>query len=36
MSATETRIEWSGTLEVHYPIRPTVHTLLTETSVSCA
>ena len=33
---TETRIEWSGTLEVHYPIRPTVHTTAKETAVSCA
>lgn len=37
MSATqETRIEWTGNIEVHYPIKPTVHTTLTETAVMCA
>jgi hypothetical protein len=37
MSTTEeTRIEWTGNIEVHHPIRPTVHATLTETMVSCA
>ena len=31
-----TRSEWTGTIEVHYPIRPTVHTTAKETAVSCA
>lgn len=37
MSTTqETRVEWFGSLEVHQPIKPTVHTTATETAVSCA
>lgn len=30
------RIEWFGTLQVHQPIRPTVHEAAKETAVSCA
>ena len=35
MSANqETRIEWTGNIEVHHPV--TVHTTAKETAVSCA
>ena len=37
MSTTEeTRIEWTGNIEVHHPIRPTVHAVLAEVRVMCA
>lgn len=29
-------IEWFGSLQVHQPIRPTVHEAAKETAVSCA
>ena len=29
------RIEWFGTLQVHQPIRPTVHEAAKEAAVSC-
>ena len=31
-----TRIEWTGNIEVHHPIRPTVHATAKEFEVSCA
>ena len=30
------RIEWFGTLQVHHPIRPTVHETAREFKVACA
>lgn len=36
---TEYRIEWTGNIQVHYPIKPKprdAHALLAETAVSCA
>lgn len=32
----ETRIEITGNIEVHHPIRPTVHTAAKEFAVMCA
>ena len=31
-----TRIEWTGNIQVHVPIRPTVHATAKEAAVSCA
>lgn len=35
-AATEYRIEWFGSLQVHQPIRPTVHEAAKDAAVSCA
>ena len=29
-------VEWTGNIQVHQPIRPTVHEAAKETAVSCA
>lgn len=37
MTATqETRVEITGNIVVHHPIRPTVHTMAKEFQVMCA
>lgn len=36
MTTTETRIEITGNIEVHHPIRPTVHATSKEFAVMCA
>jgi len=37
MSTTQpTRIEWTGNIQVHHPIKPTVHATAKEFAVMCA
>ena len=31
-----TRIEWTGNIQVHHPIKPTVHATTKEFAVMCA